>query len=239
MKKLLTCAVLLAAIACMPAYGQDAATVLGRFYKLTGTDQTDLSKKNVKMDMKVKSMGMDMPVSIIVGVPDRMRIEMTAMGQKMVIVLNGDQGWMTVPGAGVQTLPQEQLAQMRKQNDVLSFMRWDNAYKDFRLLDPVTENGVTYDVVEGQPIAQGEMSGPITIRFNRATGLVDSFVVKVTMNGQPVEVETRLADYKKAGTLLYPSKIDASMGGNPVSSSVIESLVLDYPVLDAMFAEPQ
>ena len=37
----------------------------------------------------------------------------------------------------------------------------------------------------------------------------------------------------------YPSQIKTEVGGNTVSSVSIDTLAVDYPVNDAMFARPQ
>ena len=45
--------------------------------------------------------------------------------------------------------------------------------------------------------------------------------------------------YKTSGGMKYPSMIKTLVGGNMTSSVSIDTIGVDYPVNDAMFARPQ
>lgn len=238
MKKLLF---LVSALAVAGIFGQvsaqSAASVIERYNKATGIGQVDASKSNTMMKMTVSNMGMKMPYSIIMANPThRMRMEMEANGQKILIVVSGEKGWMSIPGMGVQPLPAEQIKQFQGQVDLLSNMKWDAGSFDFELLPQVTENGKKYDVVRAKS-KKADVSGKDqTIYFDNATGLA-AFVETTAAPGQNVRVS--LGNYKTTGNYKYPSEIKTLMGGKEASAITIDALELDYPVTDAMFAEPK
>lgn len=239
MKKLffLTAAFLLAGILGQVS-AQDAAAVVERYNKATGVAQVDASKSNTMMKMTVSNMGMKMPYSIIMANPThRMRMEMEANGQKILIVVSGEKGWMSIPGMGVQPLPAEQIKQFQGQVDLLSNLKWDAANFDFELLAPVTENGKKYDVIRAKAKNASVATKEQTVYFDNATGLAAFVDAAPDATGQSVRVS--LGNYKTTGKYKYPSEIKSLMGGKEVSAITIDALELDYPVTDAMFAEPK
>ena len=216
---------------------QSAASVIDRYNKATGIGSADVSKSNMMMKMTISNMGMTMPYTIVMANPThRMRMEMEANGQKMLIVVSGDKGWMSIPGMGVQPLPAEQIKQFQGQVNLLSNMKWDTESFDFELLPQVTENGKKYDVVRAKSKKADASGNDQTVYFDNATGLA-AFVEAEAAPGQNARV--LFGNYKTAGKLKYPSELKTLMGGKEASNITIDALEFDYPVKDEMFAEPK
>ena len=220
------------------AAAQDAQSVMDRYEKSSGFDKVDLQKSNVMTKMKVSAMGMEIPCTVIIA-PDRMRTEMKINGQNVLMIVAGDKGWMSMPGMGVQAIPQEQLAQMSGQYDVLSNLKWDRSGFEMTLLEPVRENGKEYQVVRAVPKKGDSSEQQQDLYFDPATGLIAFVQAQADVNGQKATVRTGFTGYKTSGGVQYPSEIKTSMNGNVVSAVTIDSLVIDYPVTDEMFAEPK
>lgn len=216
---------------------QSAASVVERYNKATGVGSVDVSKSNMMMKMTISNMGMKMPYTIVMANPThRMRMEMEANGQKILIVVSGEKGWMSMPGMGVQPLPAEQIKQFQGQVNLLSNMKWDEGSYGFELLPQVTENGKKYDVVRAKPKKADVSSNDQTVYFDNATGLA-AFVEAEAAPGQNARV--LFGNYKTAGKLKYPSELKTLMGGKETSVITIDALELDYPVKDEMFAQPK
>lgn len=216
---------------------QNAISVIERYNKATGVGSVDVSKSNMMMKMTISNMGMKMPYTIVMANPThRMRMEMEANGQKILIVVSGEKGWMSIPGMGVQPLPSEQIKQFQGQVDLLSNIKWDAGSFDFELLPQVTENGKKYDVVRAKSKKGDVASKEQTLYFDNATGLV-AFVEAEAAPGQNAKI--LLGNYKTAGKLKYPSELKTLMGGKEASMITIDAIELDYPVKDEMFAQPK
>lgn len=238
MKKLLF---LVSALAIAGIFGQvsaqSAASVVERYNKATGVGSVDVSKSNMMMKMTISNMGMKMPYTIVMANPThRMRMEMEANGQKILIVVSGEKGWMSMPGMGVQPLPAEQIKQFQGQVNLLSNMKWDAGSFNFELLAPVTENGKKYDVVRATAKKADAPTKEQTLYFDNATGLI-AFVDAEAAPGQNARVV--FGNYKTAGKLKYPSELKTLIGGKEASTITIDALEFDYPVKDEMFAEPK
>lgn len=236
----LTIAFVLLCGASFQASAQEGAeAVLDRYERVSGFDRVDLGKTAVMTRLKISAMGMEIPCTSIVAPGDRIRVEMTVNGQKMEIVVADGKGWMSVPGAGVQPIPEQQLAQMSGQYDFVSSLKWNKDEYDFSLLPAFEENGKQYDCVRATPKKPSEVEYS-DIYFNHLTGLIAFMDVPVEAAGQKVTVRTVLSQYKTSESgLKYPSEVKATMNGTPVTTVIIEALETDYPVTDQMFAQPQ
>lgn len=235
----LTIALVLLCGASFRAEAQDADAVLDRYGRVSGFDGVDLTKTAVMTRLKVSAMGLEIPCTSIVAPGDRMRAEMTVNGQKVELVVSDGKGWMSVPGAGVQPIPEQQLAQMSGQYDFVSSLKWNKDEYDLTLLPALEEKGKQYDGVRAVPKEPSEIQYS-DIYFDHLTGLLAFMDVPVEAAGQKVTVRTVFSQYKtSASGVKYPSQIKATMDGAPVSTVLIEALEMDYPVTDEMFAQPK
>lgn len=239
MKKICTLLLLLVLIGSTNAMAQDAKSILERYYKVTGLDKVTPSEQSLMIDMSMLMNNMEVPANIISDGPNKMRIEIVAMGQKMLMIINGEKGWAVVPGAGKQPLPQEAINQTKNQNDILSNMTWDLTKVDIKLLDDKEEGAKKYDVVEVKTKDTKTPGSTQVLYIDKSTGLIDYVEGKVENEGKMVEFTTRFADYKDFSGVKIPTKMTVEANGQVVSTVKINKFELEYPVADWMFAEPE
>lgn len=243
MKKIYLLLVLLCCVWGGGLRAQTAEEVIKRSYKAAGIEQLDLKDRSMKLSMEVTGGGMTLPISSVIKYPDKMRTRMNMMGMNMEIVVNGNEGWMVIPGQGTQPLPQDQVAQMWQQSDVLSSMKWDTDKYDLELLEPRTESGRKFDAVDFKIKELENGAVPIermVVCFDQETGLMAFVEMDLVEGGSSYSTKTVMDDYKTMeGGIRYPSKIDVYMNGTNISSIRITDFVLDYPTTDEMFARPQ
>lgn len=242
MKKICVLFVLLSCVWGGNVWSQTAEEVIERSYKAAGIDQFDMKSQSLKMSMSLTAGGMTLPITSVMKYPDKMKAEMDMMGMPVEMIVHGNEGWILIPGQGVQPLPQEQLAQMRQQNNVFSNMKWEKSEYDFLLLDPVTKDGRQYDVVEFK-VKEG-VQIPFTVEkmvgyFDHETGLVAFIDMDIVEGGKSVSTKTVMDNYKEEDGVRYPSKMKVYMNGVEVTSIEITEFDLDYPTTDEMFAKPQ
>lgn len=234
MKKIFSLLLLLA-FAAGTAMAQDAEAIVERYYKLSGMDKVDIGKATVAIDMDMDVPGMTLSMSSVMRLPDKMKIEMDMRGQKIIILVDGDRGVMEFPGMGRQNIPEEQLKEMKRQNDMLSSMKWDLELFSLTYKGTEQKDDKTFDIVEMSPKSTSEL--PIkhqAVYFDRETGLLDSATVTITTAQGDMTVNTLCSDYVRSGEILYPSKITASMRGMTTTIN-IRKMVVNCPVDDAVF----
>lgn len=235
MKKL----ILLLAVAVISAtsIAQDAAAIVSRYEKATGVNSLDLSSPDfsIMMEMSIAAQGQNMPMKCILQGKDNMRIEMEAMGQKMLIVRNGDKGSITIPGQGTQAMPKEMLDQQTSQMDIISSLKWSPDKYTFEYKGADVVDGKDVEKVMITPKVADKKNLPLTAFFDKSTGLVVK--TENSINGTPIE--TLMGDYKKFGDLMLPQVITVKSKGAEISKVQIKSFELDFPTEAWMFADPK
>lgn len=235
---------LLLAVLCVGAAAtvsaQDAKAIVARYNQVTGLDKiTPAMETSVMMDVVTHVQGMTMPMKIVMKQPGKFRIDMEAAGQKMLMVTDGNKGWMSVPGQGTQPMPKESLEQLQSQTNMSQNYKWDSEAYEFELAGEVKEGGKTLLAVRFTPKKPLENIENMVVYFDKATGLTEYMTMVVTQNGQTMAARTDFRDYKKFGDFKIPSVYKVSMGGSEMMQMEIKELQYNYPVSDAMFAKPE
>lgn len=235
MKKLfLTLVMLITAFAASAQ--KDPLEIVMKNQKLTGGDKISANAKEItsRMVMKMELAGVKVPYEMIMQGADKFRITMKIDNQEMLIISDGDQGWMKMAGT-VQELPEEALAQQSQQGDVLSTLRMSNDDYDFEYLGE--KDGL--DMVQATLKADGQSS---VIFFNAEGYMVSCTVVMdesagAEMDGKAVDIA--FSAYKQYGDLYIPSKYVTKLDGQEVAKINLLEYELNYPVESWMFEQPE
>lgn len=235
MKKIITLFVLILSVI-ISAGAQNATEILDRFLKVTNLDAISAQKSNVVSMELVNTVNqngnkMQIDMNVIAQNPGgKLRMDMDMMGQQMIIVVNGDKGWLQAQGQ-VQELPAEQARQMAAQGDYLQNMKFDTERNDFKFIKE--ENGML--VVECTPKDDSKQANKATLYFNKESGLQDRVVTNV--QGQDVVID--VSDYKDFNGCKIPAKMTISVAGNELVATELTKFELNTPVTESTFSKPQ
>ena len=221
------------------AYGQTAEEIMDRYIEVSGLKGCeDMRGRSIYMDMNVLTMGLDMNIKGTILYPSRMRFDMTVAGQNMLLVIDGEKGWMVAAGMK-QVLPPEQVKQMSAQNDMFSQMTFDKDRFELTLLDPVTEKGKKYDVLKAVEKAKTGPEAESIIYLDSETG----FVVRSTgcvpgADGSLIATKVIFGDIRDFNGIKMPETMLVT-AGNISTEIKVKSFEMDYPTEEWMFAEPE
>jgi outer membrane lipoprotein-sorting protein len=96
------------------ALAQTAEDVLRKYGEAMGITSAEASEfKTMSMDLSMSMMGMSMEGKMKIKQPNKMRYEMNMMGQTVLMVSDGTQGWLR-QGGNVMSMPMEQLQEQQK-----------------------------------------------------------------------------------------------------------------------------
>jgi len=214
---------------------QSIDDVLAKHFEATGQDKlTEVQTFFVKAKMSM--MGMDMPMTMQMKKPNKFKIDMEVMGQKIEQGFDGESGWMRNPmaGSGITDLKGPELKQAMQQADL------QGELYDYKA------KGHTAELI-GKVNADGKEA--YRIKFTTADGAVKDYYIdansyliskvkaKVEQMGQTMEVETKILEYKDFDGIKIGSKmeIETPMG---TQSMVMEEIKLDEKMDDSIFARP-
>jgi len=207
---------LVSALAGTALSAQTVDELVEKYQKALGGKEKLAAVKSMRMEGKMEmSQGMQMPVKIEVVIPDKMRFEGTMQGMTMVSAVNGDSGWQVMPFMG-KTEPEpmsaEDVAQTKKQ---------------FESFDPIgryKELGHTLELVgkedlEGTPVYKLKLTrkdGEVAFLYLDAESyLLIKSSGKTKMQGQEIEAETSIGDYKEVGGILMAHSMETKIKGMP------------------------
>lgn len=217
------------------SHAQSLDDVLKKHYAATGQEKL-AAVKTFYVKAKISMMGMDMPMTIQMKKPDKFRIEMEAMGQKIIQAYDGEAGWMQNPmaGAGTTDLKGPELKQAMSQADLEGELyNYEKKGHSAELLGKVNADGK-----EAYKIKLTNADGTVKDYFiDAGTYLINKIKVTIESMGQTVDVETKVSEYKDINGIKMGSKMEIStpMGNQ---SMVMEEIKLDESMDDSIFARP-
>lgn len=238
MKKMLlsVCALFLA----FSLSAQTADEIIDKHIKAMGGAEKLKAIQTVKATGKMKVGPMELPITLIKARPDRMRMDFTVQGMTGTQAFDGTTGWLVMPFMGKKE-PE------KMSEDMLKDMR-DEADFDGPLVDYKSKgNKVEYlgkEDVQGSPAyklkvttKQGTES---TQYFDAETYLTIKTEGKRKIQGQEVESETTIGDYKEVDGMLFPHSMESKAKGAQGGQSItVEKYELNAKVDPASFKMPE
>jgi hypothetical protein len=217
------------------ANAQSLNEVLDMYFKATGQEKL-IAAQSFYVKAKVSQMGMEMPMEMKIKKPGKFLITIDFQGQKMITAGDGETGWMVNPmmGADVQDLTGDQLNQTRQQTDM------EGELYNFEAKGHSAElaGKVNVDGAEMYRIKLTTKDGNTKDYFiDTKTNLVSRVKSKVSAQGQTVEVEQIMSDYKTVDgvTIALKTEQKTPMGTGTI---IMEEFKMNVPFDDSIFKKP-
>jgi hypothetical protein len=238
MKKLLlsVCALFLA----FSVSAQTADEIIDKHIKAMGGMEKLKAINTVKATGKMKAGPMELPLTLTKARPDMVRMDFTVQGMTGTQAFDGTTGWLVMPFMGKKD-PE------KMSEDMLKAMR-DEADFDGPLFDYKSKgNKVEYlgkEEVQGSPAYKLKVT---TKQGNESTQYLDAETYltiktesKRKIQGQEVESETTIGDYKEIDGMLFPHSMESHAKGAPGGQSItVEKYELNAKIDPASFKMPE
>lgn len=231
MKKLiLLSSALLAAIV---INGQSLEEIVKKYSAAIHTDQ--LAKvSTIRVTGKISSMGMEMPMTMVMKNPNKIRVVYSINGQEMVSVFDGEKGYMINPMTGSTTpieLTPDQLKQVQGSNAFSNEII--NYFGNGKLTLEGQEN------VEGKPAfklkAIPEGVNPVYMFIDKDSYFLVKSTTTVEQMGTTMNVDSYMSDYTDTEGVVLPRKTRAMTNGMEAAVITFEKIEVNVPVEDAVF----
>lgn len=213
MRKILS-TLLLSALVAAAASAQTVDELIEKNLAARGGKDKIKAVQSVRMTGKMAmSSNMEMPFSMEMARPGKVRMDMTLQGMTMVMAYDGQSGWVIVPFTGKkdpEPMPADQLKDMKQRSDM------DGVLVDYK------EKGHQIELVgkedlEGTPVYKLKVTqkeGEVSYVYLDAEQFLElKTVSKREMNGQEVETSVMLGDYKPEAGVLYPHSMEMRIKG--------------------------
>jgi hypothetical protein len=214
---------------------QTVSEVLDKHFKAIGQEKlADIQSFYIKA--KVSQMGMEMPMEMKIKKPEKFIMTIEMQGQKMIQAFDGQKGWMIAPwvSADPQELAGEQLNQAKSKVDM------NGELYDFEKKGSTAELGgkVNVDGKDAFRIKLTTKDGNTKDYFIDAnTYYITKVKTKVSAQGQTVDVEEIMGDYKTIDGITMAMKVESK---SPMGSAIIlmEEIKFNEKFDDAIFKQP-
>ena len=224
------------AFAVIPVTAQDADEILERYFEQSG--QENLSKVNTVTTIgKIDQMGMIMPFKTISKRPNKGYMEFEVEGMLMKMAFDGERGWMVMPMTGSDApvdLTGPDLEQIKEIGEIDSPL-WNWKQKGHTLEYAGSEE------MEGTPVHVLKLTTDKGDIMNFYIDSKNSVMLKtsrsVMVNGQKVDAESIMSDYREIGGVIQPFKIVSNAGGT-TTTITMEEIRFDDNIDDAFFSKP-
>lgn len=243
MVRKLTFALLTVALLGLPAFAEEMnlEQVLESHYEAIGGLDNWKAVETFKMTGNMAmGQGMEAPAIMTFERPMKARLEFTLQGMTGIQAYDGEVAWSIMPFLGKETaeeMADDQAKNMKQMADIDGpLVEWEEKGHQVELIGLEEIEGT-----EAYKIKVTRNDGDVRFHF------LDSeyFIIikqegKTNVQGNEVEFETTLSDYKEVGDLIFPHSIENKAKGQPHGQVItIETIELGVEVADDYFTMPE
>jgi outer membrane lipoprotein-sorting protein len=207
--------------------------IVNKYYAANGTEVLEKAT-TLCMEGHMSQMGMEMPMTITVKKPNKVRVVVTFSGMEIITAFDGEKGFMVNPLSGAAEpveIPAEQLGSIQEYN-----MFRDNMLESFKAGRLKLEGE---EAVEGKPaykLTITDEAGKSTTAFiDKESFLTVKMVATVEQMGQLMEVESYVKEYMDVNGAKFGKVVTQFVNGQELGGMTIDKIELDKEVDDSVF----
>jgi outer membrane lipoprotein-sorting protein len=231
MKKLIF--ILTALISVSVINAQTLDEIVKKYTAAMKTDQL-ANVQTIKISGKMSAMGMEMPMTMYMKNPNKVKVIYNFNGQEMVSVFDGEKGYMINPMTGSSDPVELTGAQLKQVQDNNAF---ENEVLNYFKKGQLTLEGD--DNVNGNPAfklkANVEGANPIYMSIDKNSYMLVKTSTKVNQMGQEMDVDSFMSDYTDIQGVVMPKKTTASSGGMEMAVITFDNIEVNLPMEDSIF----
>jgi outer membrane lipoprotein-sorting protein len=195
------------------------------------------SIKTIKITGNMSMMGTDLPMTVWMKNPDKIKTVTTFQGQEMIEVFDGQKGYIINPMMG-STTPKEMTAEEIRQTLRGSiFQNYLEAYRKNGQLTLVGEESVNNKpAFKIKTVTDG--GTVINFFIDKSSYLMVKISSKVVNNGMTIDIDAFPSDFKETKGLIIPMKTTTVAQGMEMVMN-FTGVEIDIPIDDNLFKVKQ
>lgn len=219
---------------------QELDEIVSRHISEMGIDKVK-DIKTYSMSGSADMAGITGPVKQVIKAPEKVRMEIDLNGQKIIQVINGDEGWMVIPMSGSkEPAPMEpgQVKVLKRQASLEGILyNW----KEKGLLvtlegTQILNNREVYRIKVVEESNQASVTllfidtGDFRLRAQKDVSYI---------SGKEVISMTYFDNYREFSGILFPMRIESKMNGQTVMKITIGKVEVNQDIPDSLFEKPE
>lgn len=216
-------------------HAQTLNDILNKHFEAIGQDKL-ITAQSFSIKAKLSQMGMEMPMEMKINKSGKFLSTVTMQGEKMVQAFDGEKGWMIAPWISAEPveLSGEQLKQAKdRANMEGELYNYESKGSSAKLIGKVNVDGK-----EAYKIKLTTSDGTSKDYFIDAqTNYIIKVKAQVSDQGQTVDLEQVMSDFKTIDGITMPMKIETK---SPMGTGIIlmEEIKFDEKFDDSIFKKP-
>ena len=217
---------------------QNLEDVLNNHFEVIGQEKI-LEAKSSQTIGKMIQMGMEIPFKQYSSHPKNFKIEATFQDMTLIQTYNGKEGWSLNPFIGAteaQPMSDDELKSVEIQADYEGMLwNWKEKGYTVTLEDNEEVEGADCYVVK----VVTENDDVFTYFIDSESYVPIKMNSKITLQGQPVESDTFMSNYKEGDGFVYAGKIETRVNGQVTATIVIDEMTLGAEFDESFFDKPK
>jgi len=215
------------------AGAQSLEDIVSKYSSAIKADQ--LAKvSTIMITGKMSTMGMEMPMTMFMKNPNKIKVVYSINGQEIVSAFDGEEGYMINPMTGSSNPVELTGAQLQQvQNSNVFSNEILNYFRNGKLVLEGEEN------VNGKPAfkvkASPDGTTPVYMFIDKDSFLLVKTTARVEQMGTTMDVESVMTDYVENNGVVMPKKTTASANGMEAAVITFDKIEVNVPIEDTVF----
>lgn len=218
---------------------QTADEIIAKSFEILGGVDKWKELKTTKSEAKMAMMGFEFAGTMYNAQPNKMRVEVDVMGQKIVQCYDGSTAWWINPlqiGPDAQVMPEEMAESVKNQEFQSPLL--DYSSKGHNV---VLEGKETVEGTSCFKLKLTKKDGTEEFHFFDAENYVPVMVRTPIKSGPAAGQfsETFMSDYQDVNGLMFPFFLETKVAGESAQKITLSKVVLNEEMKDDMFLFPK
>lgn len=227
----------ISALALTPLQAQNLEQILKEHYKASGQEKLSKYKTVItKGKMTYVTAGMESAVTLYQSKPNKLRMEASILGSKVIQTYNGKNGWIYAPAMGIAQAQEMGAAEIRA---VLQHGQFGSPLWNYK------ENGNTVELAGSSDDGSAYLlkltqkdGEEITLIMDKKSHLISGTITLALMGDAETEISVSMKDYKAVKGIQTAHYISTKINGEVMVTLAIESIEYGKTIDPEMFEKP-
>ena len=223
---------------CIYAVAQTVDEVINKNIQAVGGLEKIKAAKTIKITGKSMMQSLEIPVTMWIKKPDKIRTEVTIQGKTITQAYDGTVAWGIMPMMGTtepELIPEEERKQLKDQADI------EGPLVDYKAKGHSVEL-IGKEDMEGTDVFKIKVTkknGDIVYFFiDSKNYLTLKESAKIKHNENEIEVETYLSNYKDVNGMMVPHSMETKANGQALSQFTLDTFEINAKFDDTIFKMP-
>ena len=222
------------------ACSESADSIITKAIKPRGDVAGQNDIKSIAAELKAANMGFDITMKINLVPPDKIRMDLNLLGQRVTTVINGNAGWMKSDTI-LQPLPAEQIAENKKViGTQMNFFRSELIGDKEKSIKTELMGD---DTLEGKKVFKIKMISKDSIEkivfIDKSSYLQLKTMETQKFQGMKSISESFFRNYKEVQGFMVPHVIEMKQNGSPAGKLTITNIKFNEKLSPMLFEKPE